>query len=262
MNEDIRDYNRDAWDHQVETGDEWTVPVSSEQVAKARKGDWSIVLTPTKPIPTDWFPTPLAGAQVLCLASGGGQQAPLLAAAGAKVTLLDNSPKQLGQDRLVAERDDLDIKLIEGDMRDLGMLTDQSFDLIVHPCSNCFVPDIQRVWDESFRVLRPGASLLSGILKPSVFLFDSEKYDQGALEVRHTLPYSDLESIDEQQREKQKSLNEPLCFSHTLESQLGGQIKAGFALTGFFEDIFSPDSGDALSKFMATFIATRATKPV
>ncbi len=69
---DIRAYNRAAWDTQVTTGNPWTVPVSSEQIAEARAGRWSIVLTETKPIPASWFP-PLAGADVMCLASGGGQ---------------------------------------------------------------------------------------------------------------------------------------------------------------------------------------------
>src|SRR5438093_2500911 len=106
---DILSYNRHAWDRQVEKGNRWTVPVGPEAIAAARRGDWQVVLTPTKPVPRDWFP-PLAGREVLCLASGGGQQAPLLAAAGASVTVLDNSPAQLAQDRLVAQRKGLKIE--------------------------------------------------------------------------------------------------------------------------------------------------------
>jgi 2-polyprenyl-3-methyl-5-hydroxy-6-metoxy-1,4-benzoquinol methylase len=89
--DDILSYNRRAWDQQAQRGNRWTVRVSSEQVARARSGDWSIVLTPTKPVPLEWFP-PLAGLDVLCLACGGGQQGPILAAAGANVTVFDNSP--------------------------------------------------------------------------------------------------------------------------------------------------------------------------
>ncbi len=96
---DVRSYNQHAWDRQVEQGNRWTVPVSPAVIAAARTGEWQIVLTPTRPVPRDWFPA-LAGLDVLCLASGGGQQAPILAAAGANVTVLDNSPRQLGQDRL------------------------------------------------------------------------------------------------------------------------------------------------------------------
>ena len=131
---DIRDYNRTAWNSEVAKKNEWTVPVTSEAIARAREGDWSVVLTPEAPVPRDWFGD-LTGAKVLGLASGGGQQGPILAAAGADVTVFDNSPAQLGQDQLVAERDGLSIETVEGDMRDLSRFADNSFDLIFHPVS-------------------------------------------------------------------------------------------------------------------------------
>src|ERR1700676_3256530 len=105
---DILSYNRHAWDRQVEKGNRWTVPVTPDVIAAARRGDWQVVLTPTRPVPARWFPE-LVGLDVLCLASGGGQQAPVLAAAGARVTVLDNSPRQLAQDQMVADRDGLEL---------------------------------------------------------------------------------------------------------------------------------------------------------
>ncbi|MCY8527410.1 SAM-dependent methyltransferase, partial [Bacillus atrophaeus] len=56
------------------------------------------------------------GLKVLCLAAGGGQQGPILAAAGADVTILDNSEKQLQQDQYVAERDGLTLHTVKGSM--------------------------------------------------------------------------------------------------------------------------------------------------
>src|SRR4051794_19772198 len=141
---DILTYNRQAWDRQVERGNRWTVPVGPEEVARARRGDWRIVLTPTKPVPTDWFPS-LRGLDVLCLAGGGGQQGPILAAAEANVIVLDNSPEQLAQDRLVAEREGLVIETVRGDMADLSVFPVARFGLIVHPVSNVFVPDVRPV---------------------------------------------------------------------------------------------------------------------
>ena len=91
----IADHNRQAWDRLVERGDQWTVPVSAEEVAAARQGDWHIVLTPSRAVPREWFP-PLTDTPTLCLAGSGGQQAPILAAAGARVTVFDNSSRQLG----------------------------------------------------------------------------------------------------------------------------------------------------------------------
>jgi 2-polyprenyl-3-methyl-5-hydroxy-6-metoxy-1,4-benzoquinol methylase len=140
---DFRAYNREAWDREVERGYQWTVPFGPDVIEAAREGRWEVLLTEAKPVPRDWF-SDLRGADVLCLASGGGQQGPVLAAAGANVTVLDNSPGQLGQDRLVAQREGLDLETVQGDMADLSRFADDSFDLVFHPLSNLFVPRYAR----------------------------------------------------------------------------------------------------------------------
>ena len=258
---DIRKYNRSAWDKEVERGNQWTLPVSDEEITAARAGDWDIILTPTKPVPKEWFPD-LEGLDVLCLASGGGQQGPILAAAGARVTVFDNSPKQLEQDRLVAERLMLPITTIEGDMADLSVFDGQSFDLIVHPVSNLFVSDIQPVWQETFRVLRRGGALLAGFTNPVIYLFDHNLADRtGVLQVKYALPYSDLTSLPDEERQFYIETGAPLEFSHTLQDQIGGQIEAGFVIAGFFEDTFGEEDNDLLTDYMPSFIATRAVKP-
>ena len=258
---DILQINKKAWNNEVETKNPWTIPVSSDEVARARKGDWKIVLTPTKPIPLGWYP-PLHGADVLCLASGGGQQGPILAAAGATVTVLDNSPKQLAQDRRVAERHGLPVTTVEGDMADLSTFSDECFDLIVHPVSNVFVPDVRPVWREAFRVLRRGGALLAGFTNPAVYLFDYELAERtGVMQIRYALPYSDLTSLTPEERQQYIETGEPLEFSHTLEDQIGGQLDAGFLLTGMFEDTYTDEQGDPLTKYMPIFIATRAIRP-
>jgi SAM-dependent methyltransferase len=185
---------------------------------------------------------------------------PLLAATGASVTSFDNSPAQLARDREVAEREGLQIVTIEGDMRDLGAFEDESFDLIVNPCSTIFVPELEPVWTECHRVLAPGGQLMTGILKPETFIFDYPAIERGELRVRHALPYSDLESIDEEEREALFRDDEPLCFSHTLEAQLGGQLRAGFVIVDLFEDNWPQDAGIALSPFMPCYLATLARK--
>ena len=258
---DIRKYNRMAWDGEVERGNKWTIPVSETVIAAARRGEWEILLTPSKPVPRVWFPD-LEGIDVLCLASGGGQQGPILAVAGAKVTVLDNSPNQLEQDRFVAEQYALPISTVEGDMADLSVFSDQSFDLIVHPVSNVFVPAVRPVWAEAFRVLRRRGVLLAGFSNPATYLFDYALTDRtGVLQVKYALPYSDLTSLPAQERQRYIETGAPLEFSHTLEDQIGGQLDAGFLLTGFFEDAYGEEENDLLTNYMPTFIATRATKP-
>lgn len=253
---DIRAHNRAAWDREVEAGNEWTVPVGPEIIAAARRGEWQVVLTPTRPVPREWFGD-LAGREVLCLASGGGQQAPVLAAAGARVTSFDNSPRQLEQDRKVADRDGLALRTVEGDMRDLSAFADQSFDLIFHPVSNLFVPEIRPVWREAFRVLRPGGALLAGFVNPLQFIFDWARAEKGELVVCHRIPYSDLTNPTEAEQRRFLQANDTIEFGHSLDDQIGGQLEAGFVLTGFFEDY---DRDHPLAKHIASFIATRAVR--
>ncbi|MBS0262990.1 MAG: class I SAM-dependent methyltransferase [Planctomycetes bacterium] len=258
---DILNHNRDAWNRQVEQQNCWTVPVSTTRVDRARGGEFELLLTPTRPVPRHWFPA-LAGLPTLCLASGGGQQGPLLAAAGAQVTVFDNSPFQLAQDRFVADRDHLTLTTVAGDMRELACFPDGSFGLIFHPCSNCFVPAIRPVWAECFRVLRPGGVLLAGFTNPVRYLFDDAQIRQGKLQACHQIPYSDLDQLASSEHHRQiVASGEPVEFGHTLEDQIGGQLDAGFLLTGFYEDRYPAAASDPLSRYLATFIATRAWKP-
>lgn len=252
------EYNRRAWDEAVNHRSEWTIPVGPGVVVAARRGEWKIVLTPTKSVPRSWFPADLRGVRVLCLASGGGQQGPILAAAGATVTVFDNSPRQLAQDRMVAERDHLRIVTEQGDMADLSRFADGSFDLIVHPVSNVFVPNVRPVWNEAFRVLTSGGDLLAGFCNPVMYIFDLAKADEGILEVRNKLPYSDLTHLSGEERQRYMDDMQPLEFGHTLDDQIGGQLDAGFVLTGFYEDVWP---GQVLSDYMPHYISTRAHKP-
>ncbi len=259
MGDDIRRLNRAAWNAQVDANNRWTVPVQSFVIDAARRGEWEIVLTPLLPVPRSWFGR-IENSDVLCLASGGGQQGPVLAAAGARVTVFDNSPRQLEQDRMVALRDGLEIECVEGDMADLGTFGDAAFDLIVHPVSNAFVPDLWPVWNECHRVLRSGGNLLAGFVNPVRYLFNDEiEETKEPLQVVNSIPYSDLESLSRQQKKRFASAGEPFEFGHSLDDQIGGQLAAGFVITGMYEDRNVPEE-DPLSKFIASFMATRARK--
>lgn len=260
---DIRKHNEKAWEREVENGNPWTIPVSSEEVKKAKKGDWHIVMTPTLPVPRGWFPKSLKGVKVLCLASGGGQQGPILTAAGADVTVYDNCDKQLARDREVAERESLNIKTIQGDMRDLSAFEDKSFDLIVHPVSNLFVPNIKPVWQEAYRVLKKGGTLISGFCNPIMYMFSLKmEEEEGVLQAKYSIPYSDLEHQGDADREGIITPEDTLEFGHTLDDQIGGQIEAGFVIDGFYEDSWGEDEEKPplISKYIKSFIATKAVK--
>jgi SAM-dependent methyltransferase len=257
---DVFEHNRAAWGRQAAQPCEWSDPVSAEQIAAARKGDWQVRLTPG-PLPAGWLDS-VHGMRILCLASGGGQQAPVLAAAGAIVTVLDASDGQLRQDRMVAQRDGLSLDTIQGDMRDLSMFADASFDIVFHPISNLYVPDIRPVWRECFRVLRSGGSLLSSFYNPVVFVGDRDPdfAAQGLIRPRYTLPYSDAAHLTPAALADKRERGEPFVFGHSLTEQIGGQLEAGFVLAGFHEDA-QPRPRFLIDRYLPTFLATLARKP-
>ncbi|HEX7619867.1 MAG TPA: class I SAM-dependent methyltransferase [Anaerolineales bacterium] len=252
----VRDYNRFAWNHQVDINNKFTIPVDPLIIAAARKGDFIVLLTETKPVPKIWFP-PFQGLNLLGLACGGGQQGPVFAALGAIVTIFDNSPAQLERDRQVASREGLKIRTVEGDMRDLSVFPDESFDLVFNPVSNVFCPEVRPVWQEAFRVLRHGGSLLAGFANPVYYMFGTHADEQENLQVRYSIPYSDLKDMEPDELDICIQEGIPLEFGHSLTDLIAGQTDAGFAITGFFEDI-CPDSH--LSKYHPAYVATRAIK--
>lgn len=258
---DILERSRADWNQESSSGtNRWCIPFDHDTIERARAGDWAIVLTPNITVPRDWFGE-VRGRDVLCLASGGGQQSPILAAAGARVTSFDLSDEQLGKDRLVAEREGLPMTCIRGNMADLSPLPDASFDLIFHPVSNVFAEDVRPVWRECFRVLRPGGALLAGFMNPVFYLFDHDALRAGGqLIVKYPLPYSDLTNPDPVAREKWLKSGLAAEFSHSLDAQIGGQMAAGFLIAGFYEDRWS-DEATPLNRFAPTYIATRALKP-
>ena len=252
-------HNREAWNRESSAGGEWSIPVSAQTIAAAKGGDWNVILTPLKVVPREWFGD-LKGKRVLCLASAGGQQAPILAAAGAKVVSFDLSDEQLARDAEVAARDDLDLQCVRGDMADLSQFPDDSFDLIFHAVSNVFVPDVEQVWRECYRVLKPKGSLLAGYMNPSFFLFDhDESIRSGRLEVKYALPYAEPESLDEARKVEIEKGGRALEFSHSLTSQIGGQTKAGFVIVDLFEDHWTDEL--PFNRYSPSYIATFAMKP-
>jgi len=255
---EIQTHNQTAWDKIAAVGqNRYTRVVTPEQIREARKGNWLLDVSPRKFVPREWIPDP-SGLDVLCLASGGGQQGPILAAAGANVTVLDISSKQLEQDRYVAQREGLAVTLEQGDMADLSRFKDRQFHLVINPPSTMFAPDVRKVWKEVARVLRPQGSLITGISNPAVYIFDKKKFNRGKLKVKYPLPYSDVASVPGKEMKKQLANGEPLTFSHTLQDQIGGMIDAGMVITGFYEDYW--EDHIVLNKYMPCFMVIRAQK--
>ena len=254
------DFNRKSWDRQSAARGPWSRPPSRAHMEKARQGVVDIFVTAQKSVPADWLPSRWAGLNVLGLASGGGQQMPLIAAAGANVTLLDFSQEQLERDREICAAEGLQLKTVQGDMRDLSLLDAETFDLIVHPVANCFVDDVEKVWCGCFRVLKPGGVLISGFNNPIAYALDPEAYERGAMQLKFKIPYSDVTDLPHDLRAARIKKGEAFEFGHSLTSLIGGQIQAGFVISGFYEDEWGEGFDRPLDAILPQFIATRAEK--
>ncbi len=251
---DYTKINAQTWDVWARGGCEWSVPVSHEEYAAAQKGEWGVYLTPCKTVPKEWF-LPLQGARLLGLASGGGQQMPIFTALGARCMVFDYSDVQLESERQVALREGYAIDIVKGDMTQRLPFADESFDMVFHPVSNCYIEDVYPVWKECFRVLRKGGVLLAGFDNGLNFLFE----DDNPLTVVNKLPFNPLRMEESRYRQMVEQY-EGVQFSHTMEEQIGGQLKAGFVLTDLIEDRDRP-GGAKIGEYAPQYIATRAVKP-
>ena len=247
-----QDINAATIDRWVKAGWAWGRPIDHETYVRAKAGDWSVGLTPTKPVPRDWFGD-LAGKRVLGLASGGGQQMPIFAAAGALCTVLDYAPTQLESERLVAEREGYDIEILRADMTKPLPFADDSFDLIFHPVSNCYVREVKPIWRECFRILKPGGHLLSGTDHFVNYLVDETEE-----RIVNKLPFDPLTNPEQMALLQRDDAG--VQFSHTLEEQINGQLEAGFILLSLYED--TNGSGRLHELNVPTFLAMRSQKPL
>ena len=246
-----QDVNARTIDRWIEAGWEWGTPISHEIYQAAQRGDWDVLLTPTKAVPHAWFGE-LKGKRVLGLASGGGQQMPIFAALGADCTVLDYSERQLESERMVSQREGYDIRILRADMSKPLPFEDGEFDLIFHPVSNCYVREVRPIWRECFRVLRSGGALLAGLDNGMNYIFDDDERM-----LVNSLPFDPL--TNPAQMAQLEATDSGVQFSHTLEEQIGGQLEAGFVLTGLYED--TNGEGRLHDFHVPTYVATRAIKP-
>lgn len=245
--QDINSKTIDAW---CRDGWQWGQPCSHEAYVAATQGRWDVFLTPTKPVPHAWFGQ-MQGKEILGLASGGGQQIPIFTALGAKCTVLDYSAAQCESEGMVSRREGYGVRIYRADMTKPLPFPDESFDLIFHPVSNCYVEKVEPIFRECFRVLKPGGVLLCGLDNGMNFIFDETETT-----LTYHLPFNPLQdpALFQQCMERDDGVQ----FSHTMEEQLGGQLKAGFRLTDLYED--TNGEGRLHEYGVPSFVATRAVK--
>ncbi len=211
-------------DRLVENDVNWASCATAEQMEKARNGQLELLFGCDRSVPPEWLGD-LHGKKVLCLAGAGGLQAPLLACAGAEVTVLDLSERMLDKDQEIAARERLNIDIQHGNMCDLSRFADETFDLVLNPPSLFYVPDVMPVFREVYRVLKKGGSFIMCASNPIAYVCE---YDAalGCYKAVNRMPYCSLDHEDQ---------GDWVEYGHTMESYIGGQIACGFAITGYVE---------------------------
>ena len=250
MNKNYQDINAKTIDRWIEEGWEWGKPVNHETYINAKNGKWNVLLTPVKSVPHEWFGE-MRGKKLLGLASGGGQQIPIFSALGAECTVLDYSVRQLKSEEEVSEREGYQVEIIKADMTKPLPFDDESFNIIFHPVSNCYVEKVEPIFKECYRILKKGGILLCGLDIGINYIVDTREE-----KIINSLPFNPL--INENNRKQLKEEDAGIQFSHSLTEQIGGQLKAGFILTDIEED--TNGEGRLHELNIPSFIMTRAVK--
>jgi len=213
----------------------------------------------------------LQGARVLGLAAGGGWDRVIFAKLGADVTVFDISPTQLKTVRDLATRQRVKVRLVRGNMKDLSVFKDASFDVIWHCHSLVFIDDAVRVLKEVGRVLAPGGTYLLSTMHPTTLRLYGTFKDGGwhpkiSYFVDKPVPYlSEWEMT--WTLGKKKLVAPTIEFGHRFETIVNGMVAGGMVVDGIWE--FSPGppepdaepgSDDHLDTLFPAFIEVRGRK--
>ncbi len=221
----VHDHNRRAWDQMARRQDRFTKP--------ARDDD---LVVPLLQLDARGWLGDVRGKDLLCLAAGGGKHSAQYAAAGARVTVVDISPEMLALDRQVAAERGLDLRMVEASMDDLAALATASFDLVIHPVSTCYLPDVRRVYAQVARVMRSGGVYVSQHKQPASMQASTQPTSRGYELLEPYYRSGPLPPVAASLHREAGTLE----FLHRWEELLGGLCQAGFVI----EDVSEPQHAD------------------
>jgi SAM-dependent methyltransferase len=213
--------------------------------------------------PAGWLGGDIRGWNVLCLAAGGGRHSALYAAAGARVTVVDVSGEMLALDRAVAAERGFDARLVQTSMEELSMFAVGEFDLVIHPVSTCYVPDVAPVFAAVARVTRPGGLYVSQHKSP-VSLQTSLKPEAGIGKYALQESYYREGSLPSAEASRLRE-HGTLEFLHRWEQLLGGMCRAGFAIADVLEPLHAEQDATAGSfahraQYAAPYVRIKARR--
>jgi SAM-dependent methyltransferase len=246
-----QEHNRQVWDARVRSGARFTQP--------ARDEDFRNPLAAVDA--AGWLGSSIAGKDVLCLASGGGRQSALYAAAGAHVTVVDISAEMLAIDRQVAAERGLELRAIEASMDDLSALGQSIFDIVIQPVSTCYVPNVMQVYEQVARVLRPGGLYISQHKQPVSLQTAVEPDARGYAIVEAYYRSGPLPAVNGSSHREPGTLE----FLHRWEELLGGMCRAGFVIEDLNEPLHANEQAELgsfghRSRYVAPYVRIKARR--
>jgi ubiquinone/menaquinone biosynthesis C-methylase UbiE len=245
------DHNRRAWDLRARRRQRFTQAANDDEVRD--------------PLATvdgcGWLAGGVRGRRLLCLAAGGGRQSALYAAAGAEVTVVDISDEMLALDRQVAAERGLSVRTAQASMDDLSALAAGSFDIVIHPVSTCYVPDVLSVFREVARVTAIGGIYISQHKQPAS-LQAGVRSSPGGYEL--TEPYyrsGPLPPVAGSRHREEGTME----YLHRWEELIGGMCRCGFVVEDLIEPLHADaraasDSFAARSCFVAPYVRIKARR--
>jgi SAM-dependent methyltransferase len=230
--DDIARYNKARWRRLVDANAVFTRPSLELDADIARRR-----------VDPDGRLGPLGGKNVLVLAGGGGQQSVAFAYLGARVTVLDLSDAQLARDREAAAHHGLEVRTVEGDMRDLSALEPATFDVVCQPYSLNFVPDSRAVFREVANVIRTGGVYCVDVANPYFVGVGARDFDGDGYVVR--LPYVQGVAVDTMDADwvaGGAAIEPAREFRQTLGTVINGLVSSGFRIMHLDEGVHTdPD---------------------
>jgi len=223
----IATINKRHWEWAVKKGIGFTVPWLDLDPTLLRQYVSGELQTVPEPL-NDMYPSNvLAGTEgkdVLCLASGGGQQSAVFGLLGARVTVLDLTEGQLEGDKTAAAHYGYELTTIQGDMRDLSLLSDESFDLVYQGNSMAWVPDVRQVYLGVVRVLRTGGVYRVDFSNPATEFVDFNSWDGEGYRI--TVPYAETKRIERPDIDGEDSIQ----FRHHMRDIFNGLLAVGLSI--------------------------------
>ena len=230
----VHAHNRRAWDQRVQNRERFTAP--------AREADLADPLKTVDAV--GWLGGDIRGRRLLCLGAGGGKHGLIYAAAGAEVTVVDISPATLELDREGARERKLQVHTVEASMDYLPMFDAGHFDIVIHPVSTCYVPDIEPVYQEVARVTRPGGLYISQHKQPVSLQADVQPSPAGYELSESYYRAGPLPPVVGSLHREEGTLE----FLHRWGQLVGGLCRAGFVIEDLTEPVHA-DSTAALGSF-------------